>query len=430
MGLCLAVFLGADPLLAKEKTSEHDYAYPIHNPYLATVIGTPPELQAQVPSDVRLKIMDIERFPDREIPPIFWTGEKLRYAVARQKGPAPLVFIIAGTGGNYIDSKVIFLMRALYEAGFHTVGISSPTNPSFITTASKFEMPGLPGKDAEDLMAIMQTMRRNLEKQIEITGFGLTGYSLGATQAAFVAEIDSREKQFDFQYVYLINPSVNLYTSAGILDGLYKTALPDGDESINNLVSNSLKEAVHFVHASGRSPLGSEFLYRAIAAMHPSDVDLEGAIATVFRLSSTNLSFTADVMTGSGKIVEPGTKLKIGTNMDPYFNASLQWSFLRYFDELLLPFWREKLGLDQEQLIARAGLPHIENFLETSSYVEMVTNNDDLILGPGDLDFLKSTFGQRARIYPWGGHCGNLEFKENIEFMQQAFRSAIGGDDS
>lgn len=426
----LILLLGSSPLLADEKKPTQDYAYPIHNPYLATVVGTPPELQAKLPSDIRLKLLNVQRFPEREVPPIFWGGDTLRYAVARQKGPAPLVFVIAGTGGNFIDSKVIFLMRALYEAGFHSVGISSPTHPSFITTSSQFEMPGLPGEDAEDLMAIMQAMRKNLEDQIEITGFGLVGYSLGATQAAFVAEIDEREKQFDFQYVYLINPSVNLYTSAGILDRLYRTALPEGDASINTLVSNSLKEAVHFVHASGRSPLGSEFLYRAIAAMNPSDVDLEGAIATVFRLSSSNLSFTADLMTESGKIVKPGTKLRTGTNMDPYFNASLQWSFLRYFEELLLPFWRQKLGVEKEKLIARAGLPHIRDFLAESSHIEMVTNVDDLILGPGDLEFLKSTFGTRAKIYPWGGHCGNLEFKENIEFMQKAFRAAIQGENS
>ena len=427
--LALAALLTGNPATAEEQTSDQAYGYPVHNRYLATVIGTPPELQASVPSKIRLKLLDVERFPEREVPPVFWGGDKLRYAVARQKGPAPLVFVIAGTGGNYFDSKVIFLMRALYEAGFHSVGISSPTHPSFITTASEFEMPGLPGQDAQDIMAVMQSMRKELESQIEITGFGLAGYSLGATQAAFVAEIDSREKQFDFQYVYLINPSVNLYTSAGLLDDLYQTALPEGDQSINHLVSNSLKEAVHCVHASGRSPLGSEFLYQAIAAMHPSDVDLEGAIATVFRLSSSNLSFTADVMTQSGKIVKPGTKLGTATNMDPYFNSSLQWSFLRYFEELLLPFWRQKLELGRPELIKRAGLSHIQDFLAQSSHVALVTNRDDLILGPGDLEFLENTFGSRATIYPWGGHCGNLEFKQNIEALQEGFRTAMAGGD-
>lgn len=426
----LLLILSGNHVFAAGETPDPEYGYPVHNRYLATVIGTPPELQAEVPSDIRLKLMSVERFPDREIPAVFWGGNKLRYAVARQKGPAPLVFVIAGTGGNYFDSKVIFLMRALYQAGFHSVGISSPTHPSFITTASESEMPGLPGQDAEDLMAVMETMRRDLEGKIEITGFGLAGYSLGATQAAFVAEIDSREKQFDFQYVYMINPSVNLYTSAGILDSLYEEALPEGDSSINQLVSTSLKEAVHFVHASGRSPLGSEFLYKAIASMHPSDVDLEGAIATVFRLSSLNLSFTSDVMTESGKIVKPGTRLGTGTNMDPYFNSSLQWSFLRYFDELLLPHWQQALDMQKKELIAQAGLPHIQDFLAASDHIAVVTNQDDLILGPGDLDFLTRTFGKKATVYPWGGHCGNLEFKENIEGMQEAFRNAMQGEGS
>ncbi|MAI79442.1 MAG: alpha/beta hydrolase [Deltaproteobacteria bacterium] len=418
-------FLGAESHPALD-----NYSYPIKNPYLATVVGTPVEDQAQLPEKIRLKVFNVQRFPDRTVPPIFWGGQSLHYTVARQKGPAPLVFIIAGTGGNHFDSKVIFLMRALYQAGFHTVGISSPTHPSFITTASASEMPGLPNQDAQDLTAVMQLIRRDLEKKIEITSFGLMGYSLGATQAAFVAEIDSRQKDFDFQHIYLINPAVNLYTSAGILDELYLSALPQGDQSINNLVSSSLRDAVHYVHASGRSPLGSDFLYRAIEQMHPSDVDLEGAIATVFRLSSSNLSFTADLMTGSGKIVEPGTQFKTGTNMDPYFNSSLQWSFLRYFDELLLPFWKARLDLSRKELVSRAGLAHIQKFLKQSSNIQVVTNADDLILGPGDIDFLEKTFGDRATIYPWGGHCGNLEFKENIKKMQDAFLASKAGEAS
>ena len=52
--------------------------------------------------------------------------------------------------------------------------------------------------DAEDLIAVMQQVRNDLEKKLEITGFGLLGYSLGGTDAAFVAERDSRLKEFDF----------------------------------------------------------------------------------------------------------------------------------------------------------------------------------------------------------------------------------------
>ena len=85
----LLLILSGNNVSAKEEAPDPEYGYPVHNRYLATVIGTPPELQAEVPSDIRLKLMDVERFPDREIPAVFWGGNKLRYAVARQKGPRP-----------------------------------------------------------------------------------------------------------------------------------------------------------------------------------------------------------------------------------------------------------------------------------------------------------------------------------------------------
>jgi hypothetical protein len=37
-----------------------------------------------------------------------------------------------------------------------------------------------------------------------------------------------------------------------------------------------------------------------------------------------------------------------------------------------------------------------------------MTNQDDIILGPGDVEFQQNVMGERAKIYPTGGHCGNI----------------------
>ena len=50
-----------------------------------------------------------------------------------------------------------------------------------------------------------------------------------------------------------------------------------------------------------------------------------------------------------------------------------------------------------------------------------MTNRDDMILGEGDIAFLEKTFGERATIYPTGGHCGNLSYRENVETMLEFF---------
>jgi hypothetical protein len=65
---------------------------------------------------------------------------------------------------------------------------------------------------------------------------------------------------------------------------------------------------------------------------------------------------------------------------------------------------------------------HIEDYLRSASKIGLMGNEDDLILSPEDLAFLKDVFGSRAQIYPYGGHCGNMSYRENVAYMLDFFR--------
>ena len=84
----------------------------------------------------------------REVPDIFWYNATLGYSLAAQPGPAPLVFILPGTGAGFDSSKSLILQRALYEAGFHVVSLPSPLHPNFIVSASTSRRPGMLTADA------------------------------------------------------------------------------------------------------------------------------------------------------------------------------------------------------------------------------------------------------------------------------------------
>jgi hypothetical protein len=49
-------------------------------------------------------------------------------------------------------------------------------------------------------------------------------------------------------------------------------------------------------------------------------------------------------------------------------------------------------------------------------------NQDDIVMAPGDIEFLEQLFGQRAEIYPTGGHVGNLDFRDNVAHIIDFFR--------
>jgi hypothetical protein len=50
-----------------------------------------------------------------------------------------------------------------------------------------------------------------------------------------------------------------------------------------------------------------------------------------------------------------------------------------------------------------------------------MTNENDFILAPNELAYLKELFGARTKVYPRGGHMGNLEYKENQAYMVRFF---------
>ena len=78
--------------------------------------------------------------------------------------------------------------------------------------------------------------------------------------------------------------------------------------------------------------------------------------------------------------------------------------------------------MTQEKMIMNTSLESIEDYLKNATKIGIVTNEDDLILGPGEIEFFRRVFGSRAKIYPMGGHCGNMEQKDVVAFMVNYFK--------
>ena len=134
------------------------------------------------------------------------------------------------------------------------------------------------------------------------------------------------------------------------------------------------------------------------------------------------MCLTWGVMNVCGVIVGKGRTFGISTSATPYVKMAARWTFADYMDEVLVPDWKAREpGLARQGLVDGDSLREIRGYLRRSNHIEVMTNQDDLILVPGDVEFLKETFGSRATIYPVGGHCGNIMYKENIEHMLAFF---------
>lgn len=397
------------------------YDYPIDNKFLATVVGTPPEYRADLPEKIPLKKRSIEIFEDREVPEALWYDKKLRYSEALQKGPAPLVFLIAGTGAAYSGGKNTNMARAFYQAGFHVVSISSPTYMNFIVAANSTGVPGNAYQDAEDIYRVMERIWDTLKDKIEVTDFYVTGYSLGGFNTAFVTLLDETKQTFNFTKALLINPPVSLYNSISLLDRMLEN-IPGGIDNFPQFYNRLVTQVTLAYKKTDTVDIGEEFLYQAFEAVNPDTEELAALIGVSFRISSANMAYTSDLMTNFGYIKPKNVIMTKNSAPGNYEKVAHRLGFTDFYHVYFYPYQHEKNpALTRNELIADMSLYSIEDYLRTTDKIEVMHNQDDIILAPGEIDFFPRVFGDRATIYPRGGHCGNMDFRDNVTHMVDVF---------
>lgn len=425
--LLVGLLLQAAPAAAERLGA---YDFPFVDPLVATVVRTPDANRPALPDLEEGR--NVHRFflrglVDRPTPPVFFFQRHgLEFGLVAQPGPAPLVFVIAGTGGAFNADINRELAQVLFAQGYHVIGLPNPTHPNFMVNASTTGVPGRIGDDAADLYRAMRAAHALVRDRIAVTGFHLTGYSLGATYAAFLAQIDSHERAFDFGRVLLLNPSVSVFASVGLVDEMLDIHEQRDPTAIRSFVQNVLDAFGRRVAVGEPVEFAGDFIYRAYAELELAANDVEKLIGLAFRLSAANLAFTADVLAGTGVLVEPDARLTATSSLTDIYLRAQAMSFTEYFHELYTPYFVNALpGMTEEQLIADADLRAIEPFLRAAGHIGLLTNEDDIILRPQDLAFLEDVFAGRAAIYPTGGHCGNYLQRDVVERIGAFFRIPV-----
>ena len=402
------------------------YNFPIDDPYSATIIGSASMMTEGVSENIPLKVYGIQIKDKKDIPDVFWYASKFKFSFSKQKNKkAPLIFVLAGTGSDYSAVRVKFMQRIFHDAGYHTIAISSQMSQQFMISASSNSVPGLLLEDNEDIYKAMKLAYNKIKDQVEVTDFYIMGYSLGGSNAAVLSYIDEKEKAFNFKRVFMVNPPVNLYDSAVKLDKYledYTGGKSAGIEKLLNTTLAKIKGGLTSEYAN----IGADTIYNIVKGDILSDSEKKAYIGLAFRLASTDLNFISDFITKSHIYTKNPEKVDKYTNMKEYFKAVNFATFEDYVNKIGFPYYKKhNKDLTTEDLKEKASLRVIEDYLRTSPKIAAVTNADELILNEKDFAFLKDVFKNRLVIYPRGGHCGNMFYKENVDVMLKFLNEGV-----
>ena len=402
------------------------YNFPIDDPYSATIIGSASMMTEGVSENIPLKVYGIQIKDKKDIPDVFWYASKFKFSFSKQKNKkAPLIFVLAGTGSDYSTTRVKFMQRIFHDAGYHTIAISSQMSQQFMISASSNSVPGLLLEDNEDIYKAMKLAYNKIKDQVEVTDFYIMGYSLGGSNAAVLSYIDEKEKAFNFKRVFMVNPPVNLYDSAVKLDKYladYTGGKSEGIEKLLNTTLAKIKGGLTNEYAN----IGADTIYNIVKGDILSDSEKKAYIGLAFRLASADLNFISDFITKSHIYTKNPKKVDKYTNMKEYFKAVNFATFEDYVNKIGFPYYKKyNKDLTTEDLKEKASLRVIEDYLRTSPKIAAVTNADELILNEKDFAFLKDVFKDRLIIYPKGGHCGNMFYKENVDIMLKFINEGV-----
>ena len=402
------------------------YNFPIDDPYSATIIGSATMMTPGVSENIPLKVYEIQIKDKKGIPDVFWYASKFKFSFSKQKNKkAPLIFVLAGTGSDYNTTRVKFMQRIFHDAGYHTIAISSQMSQQFMISASSNSVPGLLLEDNKDIYKAMKLAYNKIKDQVEVTDFYIMGYSLGGSNAAVLSYIDEKEKVFNFKRVFMVNPPVNLYNSAVKLDKYlddYTGGKTEGIEKLLNTTLAKVKDELTSEYAN----IGADTIYNIVKGDILSDAEKRAYIGLAFRLTSTDLNFISDFMTRSYVYTKNPEKVNKYTNMKEYLKAVNFATFEDYVNKIGFPYYKKhNKDYSIEALKREASLKVIEDYLRTSPKIAAVTNADELILNEKDFVFLKDVFKDRLVIYPKGGHCGNMFYKENVDVMLKFLNEGV-----
>ena len=394
-------------------------AFPIKDPYYATITSALLKNDER-DREVRYRTLTLKGLPTREEIPYFGSTQnrlELRYWPAPQ--PGPLVVMIAGLGSSAAASYYNYLGYLFAKRGVHSLVVPSPFHRSFALAASSTGYPGVTAEDAADLYRVIQAAVAKLERagQFRPTSIGLLGVSMGALEAAFVAELDARERKLNFTRTLLINPPVDPLFSIRALDQLTAAAkgvpadraeklkLAAVDFGLSRLVGGDVSSPDYFAAIEKGLPI--------------SVPERKALIVSSLRGFLAPLLFTTQQIEDLGALPGPVAT----ADLKERFDEAERFGFSDYVEKFLLPFRTKHAGrpVRYEELLPLTALSGVEAFLRADPRVLVFHNADDFLVNEAQVAYLREVFGPRLTLYPHGGHVGNLWFPANRDAILEAF---------
>src|SRR5215813_7525756 len=398
----LSVIVIAMACVVAVPAAAQDYNYPYRDPYLATVTGATLNADGLTPG-IKRQVVHVPALPDRDnlpgragLPGLAPRGA-LSVALYRQKAPAPLVFILPGTGSTPYFGLATYFAKLLYQRGAH----------------------GYTPDDARDLYAAMQRVLPVLasRQNVKATRVSFLGLSLGALEGAYLALLDADPVLVGIARYVLVNPPLDVYTVLKQLQQWDQLKEKLGPARAQELVARATDIGEAFAQQRRDDAAAFDSLAKSFSGF--SREELQFLIAEYLQTAVPELVTVTQAIHDQGVLPAPPDQVR------KRLEEAKGMSFTDYCEKIAVPIWRAASGQPDatvETFTQRGSLAAITGRLKGNPRVFILHNADDFLADPASIERLKEALGDQVTIYPYGGHLGNLWYPPNKAYVLRLLR--------
>jgi len=299
------------------------------------------------------------------------TGRKLKFNYWLQPDSAPLVYILPGLNAHRLSNLSLALAEHLYEQGFSVVSTSSVFHPEFMENASTAHLPIYLPVDSKDLLVALTEL-------------------------------------MTFDRYVAINSPVDMVYSAKLVDQFIHSPMAWPEAQRQDRINNTIHKATANGIISKRTGPPLTF----------DQIESEYLVGLAFRFGLRDLIYSSQIRNNQGVLQTPISKWR----REPAYHEIMNYSYHDYFYKFTVPYYKAK-GVDATELLRHANLRNKESKLRKQSKIHVLTNRNDFMLPEKDLRWLKKTFpSSRLKVFPQGGHLGNLNSPDVEEAIIEALK--------
>jgi hypothetical protein len=380
---------------------------------------------------------------DREFPlslsegSVIGAGRRaLPYSYRLQPGSAPIVFLLPGLGSHRLDGSSLALAEMAWDRGFSVAILSSAMNWEFILHGANVPLPGYTPADVEDVHFALDAIWRDLEARHagRLEQRVLMGSSLGAYHALFIAaEERGGSARVDFDRYVALDAPIQLLTGMRRVDAFYaaQRAFPAAEREAR--VRDILWRTIDLAQGERAGPGFSRInpATKPSAELRPrgplpfTDLEARYLVGLDFRLSLVDLLSSIEDRSDFGVLKTERNFLQ----RESSYVEMASYSFEAYVYAFVLPYFRDQLDLvsSMDDLIAQTDLRSVASGLRDNPEIRLFANRNDFLTTSEDLAWITATLGpERVRLFPTGGHLGNLH-KPEVQAEIMASIADLGG---